>query len=756
MVLAMNKNENETTTGRKSIVSDITASGIFGILNTSFMVSYATLIFAKTCPDYFGTAVALFLLGACAVSILLALMSTYPGTIGSIQDVPSAISAIIAVSFAQVLTSASPASIFANIFVAIALSTVLTGICFLLLGYFKLGNLVRFIPYPVLGGFLAATGWLLFTGGIQVSTGVALKIVNIAAFIQQVDVVPLIMGLTFGFGLLFMTTRYSKNMLITPSFILLSIIIFLVVTLSIGMSIDQLKADGWLLGPLPDGALWRAVSLPDFSLVHWPLVFKHAGSITTIVVLSAISFLLNSSGIEIIAGRDLDMNKDLKATGIANLVTSIIAAPASYVLVSQTALATRIGATSRLVGVLQGVFLLLIFFVGGAFLSFFPKFVAGGLLLFLGTSMLKEWIIDSRKSIPRIDYGIIVGIVLIVEFFGFLQGVAMGIVASVVIFVFRYSSINIIKNVMDGTHIRSGKDRPITDQRMLDHHADQLEVLQLQGFIFFGTANSLYENVKQLTSSDDKHLRFVILDLKLVQGIDSSAVKSFAKLALHLEKEDIALVLTNLTGKLRVTFEADGFTSTNYTMLREYADLDLATEYCEDQIIKAETEKLQQAKQDGRDVDSGLMQAVYSDMMAALEIQVLFETLIERMKPYLEKLKVSEGYQLYKQKALSRDIYFIERGQVTLSRTNSEGESTRIRTLGPWTITGELGAFLAYRSPYDADVVKGGIVQKLSAENCTRMETDDPDLASEFQRLIIIMLGNQLMKTSRVVGNIRN
>ena len=83
MVLTMENKENETTTGRKSIVSDITASGIFGILNTSFMVSYATLIFAKTCPDYFGTAVALLLLGACTVSILLELMSTYPGTIGS-------------------------------------------------------------------------------------------------------------------------------------------------------------------------------------------------------------------------------------------------------------------------------------------------------------------------------------------------------------------------------------------------------------------------------------------------------------------------------------------------------------------------------------------------------------------------------------------------------------------------------------------------------------------------------------------------
>ncbi len=516
------------------------------------------------------------------------------------------------------------------------------------------------------------------------------------------------------------------------------------------------------MGPLPDGALWKAATLPDFSLVDWPLVLKQVGSILTIVVLSAISFLLNSSGIEIIAGRDLDMNKDLKATGITNLISSFIGVPASYVLVSQTALATRIGAKSRRVGVFHGFFLLAVFFIGGTFLSFFPKFVAGGLLLYLGLSMLKEWVIDSRKSIPVFDYSIIIGIILVVEFFGFLEGVAMGIVASVVIFVFRYSTINIIKNILDGSHIKSSKDRSITDQRLLDYNTDQLVVLQLQGFIFFGTANSLYEKVKVLASSKDKNLRFLVMDLGLVQGIDSSAIKSFEKLALYLEKEKIDLVLVNLSQRLRIPFEADGFTNENYPGMHEYENLDHATEFCEDLIIKAESQKIKMARQAGnanqdnskqgtRD-QNDLIQAVYSDMMAALEIQVLFETLTDEMKDYLEKIDVVEGEELYAQSALSQDIYFIMRGRVTLSRRDREDHSTRIRMLGPWTITGELGAFLGYRSPYTAQVTKKGFVYKLSAKNRDRLINESPELASKFQQLVIIMLGSQLMKTSEVIN----
>lgn len=739
--------------GKKSFVSDLTASGIFGILNTSFMVSYATLIFAKPCPEYFGTYVALLLLAASGISIMLALFSTYSGTIGSVQDVPAAISAVIAVSFAQLLVSESADVMFANIFTTIALSTILTGVCFLLLGYFKLGNLVRFIPYPVLGGFLAATGWLLFIGGIQVTTGVAFKLVSLPSFFSQVPVLPLVLGLVFSITLIVLTGRFPKNMLITPAVIISSILAFLFVSMSLGYPIDQLKSEGWLLGPLPDGALWRAAAIPDFSLVNWPLVFKQIGSILTIVVLSAISFLLNSSGIEIIAGRDLDMNKDLKATGITNAISSVVGAPASYVLVSQTALATRIGATSRNVGVLHGIFLLAVFFIGGTFLSFFPKFVAGGLLLYLGISMLKEWVVDSLKSIPKVDYCIIVGIVLIVEFFGFLEGVAIGIVASVVIFVFRYSTINLIKNILDGSNVRSSKDRSITDQRLLDYNSNSMAILQLQGFIFFGTANSLYENVKRLVTSAEKPIKFIVMDLGLVQGIDSSAVRSFEKLSQYLEKEGIDLVLVNLSERLRTPFDAVGFTGSQYDHIHEYDALDRAVEYCEDHIIKVEAEQIQQAKQEGIEAKTDLMQAVYSDMMAALDIQISFENLTDRMKPYLEKINAAEGMLLFTQKELAQNIYFIIRGTVTLSREDRDGQSTRIRMLGPWTITGELGAFLGYRSPYTAVVNKKGVIYKLSEEDRKRMINDNPDLASEFQQLVIIMLGNQLMKTSRVIGS---
>ncbi|MBN2125416.1 MAG: SLC26A/SulP transporter family protein, partial [Deltaproteobacteria bacterium] len=482
------------------------------------------------------------------------------------------------------------------------------------------------------------------------------------------------------------------------------------------------------------------------------LVFRNIGSIGTLVVLSVIAFLLNSSGVEFIAGRDLEINRDLKATGVANLVSGIAGAPAGYVFISDTALATRMNARDRSVGILHGVFLLIVFFVGGAFLSFFPRFIAGGLPLYIGLSMLSEWLFDVRRSVPKVDHLIILTILLVVEFWGFLQGIGIGIGASVVIFVFRYSSIDLVKNVLDGSSVRSSKDRPITDQRLLDYNTDRILILSLQGFVFFGTANSLYEKVKRLTAASDKHIGFVLMDMGLVQGIDSSAVKSFEKLVRHLEEREIELLLVALPKKVRLPFEAAGFTGGEHGRVHYFVSLDHATEWCEDIIIKNECAKLMEEKEAGRKTGGDLFQAVYEDMMAALENQVLFESLMDRMTPYLERLEAVPGDILFRQKELCPDVYFILRGQVTLSRTNRSGERIRIRTLGPWTITGELGAFLGYRSPYEAEVVKEGVVFRLEAGRRKQMADEDPGLASDFQQLAIIMLGNQLMKTSRTIG----
>jgi SulP family sulfate permease len=530
--------------------------------------------------------------------------------------------------------------------------------------------------------------------------------------------------------------------------VLISTLIFFIIAGLLDISTAQLEQQGWLLGPLPKGALWRSLTVPDLKAIDWTLLGTQFGSIFTIVLLSSISFLLGASALELVAKRDLDMNKDLQKTGLTNLIVSVFGAPASYLIISDTALATQMGARSRFAGIFMGIFIAVIFFLGGQILSYVPKFVAGGMILFIGLSLLAEWLIDARKSFPLIDYLIVISILLIIEFIGFLEGVGAGIFASVIIFVIRYSSINLVKNAGDGNRFRSSKDRPIPDQRLLDHFAHQSLILQLQGFIFFGTANSLYETIRNYVDSSEAPLQFVMLDLSLVRGIDSSAVKSFEKIMQLLNKNEIQLFLANLADRTKNQLHAGGFSSDAHERMRFFTDLNKSLEYCEDKIIEAAMGADQSELQNVKQVKNDLMQAVYNDVMAALEHQIKFEELVDKMKPYLEELKVNEGEHLFKQRDTCRDLFFIMRGAVNLIGESRQGITTRIRTLGPWTVTGEIGAFSGYHAPYSAIAEREGLLYRLSEENRKQMESENPEVAAEFQRLIIILLGNQLMKIS--------
>ncbi len=175
-------------------------------------------------------------------------------------------------------------------------------------------------------------------------------------------------------------------------------------------------------------------------------------------------------------------------------------------------------------------------------------------------------------------------------------------------------------------------------------------------------------------------------------------------------------------------------------------------EWSEDNILAFEQLRLQQSQQIGSHSGADLLHAVYEDMMAALDVQILFETIVEKTEQYSERLQVHEGDVLYKQGEINDDLFFISRGQVVLLETEGERQQRRIRTLGPWSIIGELGAFMGFHASHDAVVVKSGIVYKLSAAARQIIEKEDLALSGDLHKLIIQVLGGQLLKTYRVAG----
>jgi sulfate permease, SulP family len=153
------------------LLSVVTTGLVAGLLEIVVAVSFGALIYSGDLSAFVGHGIGLALLATLINISFIALFATLPGTMGGSQDLPVAIMAVAAVSIARQLSgNVPPQAIFVTVVAAIGVTTLATGACLLALGHFRMGRLVRLLPYPVIGGMLAGTGWLLTTGAIATMT----------------------------------------------------------------------------------------------------------------------------------------------------------------------------------------------------------------------------------------------------------------------------------------------------------------------------------------------------------------------------------------------------------------------------------------------------------------------------------------------------------------------------------------------------------------------------------------------------------
>lgn len=383
--------------GARQLLPTLTAGLVIGFLEVVVTTSFMALIYAGPLAPYFPRAIGMGLAGATISTAIIALLTSRPGFVGGNQDVPAAILAVSAAAINSAL-AATPARDFATVATTILLTTLGIGLFFWLLGTLRAGELVRFLPHPVVGGFLAGTGWLLLVGGITL-------MVDPAELSQSSQLLRWLPGLLFGLACYLILQRTS-HFLALPLLLLGAILLFFATAAAFGLDLAALSAGGWLLGPFPDAGLWEPLLPYEFALVDWGQILRQAPLLAIIALISAVSLLLNATGLELTIRADIDLNKELRASGLANLAGSLAGSLPGYQQLSFSALNFQMGASNRLTGLVGAAVCLLALIAGASLLAFIPQGIVGGLLVFLGISFLVTWVIDGWRTLPRIDYAI--------------------------------------------------------------------------------------------------------------------------------------------------------------------------------------------------------------------------------------------------------------------------------------------------------------------------------------------------------------
>ena len=288
--------------------ASLAAGVIIGAVEAVLAIAFAAFVFGGLLVSRLADGIGLYLVAAALTLGILAWRAGRRGVVGSVQDAAAAVLAVVAsttaakaADIAQVaqatgLKDYEKPDVFLTVIAATLVVTVLCGVVFWVLGTFRLGNLVRFVPYPVVGGFLAGTGWLLFKGGIYVASGIEVHLRTVGLMLHSEALKHWLTALAFGLILL-LAVRWVKRPLVIPIVLGIGLVLFAIGMLVSGSSIDTAKDGGWLLGPFETARLWQPWTFRALGGADWSAVLGQAAGIVTAVLVATIAILFNISGI---------------------------------------------------------------------------------------------------------------------------------------------------------------------------------------------------------------------------------------------------------------------------------------------------------------------------------------------------------------------------------------------------------------------------------------------------------------------------
>jgi SulP family sulfate permease len=692
---------------------------VMGLVNALLSVALMSLIFKGELSDALPVGVGVGLLASAVLAIAIAASSGFPGMYAGIQDSSAA---ILGVAAAAVATTVAAPDLADTVLAMMAVTSIATGVVFYLMATFRLGEIVRFMPFPVIGGLLAGTGYLIFDGAVD--------ILRNGAALGDIDPVVirglLLPGLVFGI-LFFIASRRRW-----PSRVLLALLAtgiggFHLITQLSGVDRAASQGRGWLLGPFPEGSLWPGFVADALGGADWGALAGEAPTLVAILLIVPVTLLLYLSALEVDTESDLDSNAELRATGLANVAAGAVGGPPGHLYLADTLVAHQLLGNRRGAAVVAGISLVGVIIVGGSVLELLPQFVIGGLLLFVGLDFLVEWLWDSRNRMARLDYLLMLGIVVVIAAVGFLPGAVAGLVAAVAVFVYRYSRIDVVKHLLTGREHQSNIERPSGHAAYLQQQGDALLVLELQGFVFFGTANRIIDRVKDHVR-DTPSARFVIFDFRQVTGVDSSAVALFERIALLARDQNLTLVLTGLESRAHAQFAE--FAAGYADVVDVEPDLDHGTARCEDRLL----EMSEAGVAPGRALPDGLEQ---------------------RLGPHLVPRTFTQGERLMTQGDASPGMFLIMAGRANVLLEKDGEPPVRLRAVREGTVLGEISLYRGELCTATVVADEGCEVLHLSPEAFDELRRTDPTAAADLHLFVARTLAARVSHADRTIRSLQ-
>jgi SulP family sulfate permease len=272
----------------------------------------------------------------------------------------------------------------------------------------------------------------------------------------------------------------------------------------------------------------------------------------------------------------------------------------------------------------------------------------------------------------------------------------------------------------------------------LNRKGAQIHILRLQGFIFFGTIQTILEGIKRrINDKDQPVLKFILLDFQRVTRLDSSAVFGITRLKQLMKSNGIQMVWTNVADPIRRQLERGSLVDDKDDSFIILPTLDHGAEWCENKLLA----------QEGITDLTGFIER----MEAQLKRSFPGLRAIDRLMKYLERREVKQGEYLMRQGDPPAEMYFVEAGLITAQLEFPDGQVLRLRSIRGGATVGEIGLYLESVRTASVVATRPSSVYRLSAQALKEMREKDSEVAALLHEWIARLLAERLADNNRTI-----
>lgn len=644
-------------------------------------------------------------------------------------------------------------------------------------GLVRLGSLIRFTPHPVLAGLQNAAAAILFLVQLGDVCGFDHNIPYNAVFSHLAEIKPLSLAVAFITFIAMWKARVITTRILPPLAGVGALLDFSLVLTgfgarlgpAVGMAMSKARLTSAKIPPLLVGLsigtlLYFVLVLAGFgaqlgpvigmpAAVESPTPYRALGDLPgpsdlaellplivrygfTLALVAAIDALLCAKLTTPAGANKVDGDRLLIRLGAGNMLSACFGGITSGINIGPSLTNRAFGARTSLSVLVNAATLLLMSSVLFPVVSYIPRVVLSATIMVIAVQHVDPWSIDLvgriRTSASRhrgamlLDLSVVALVAALSIAVNIVLAILLGIGIAVAMFIVRMSRSNIRRRYNCET-IRSRKARTPQEAALLEKRGKDILVFELQGVLFFGSAETLGEEIERASAAG---LRSIILDLRHVTDIDATGARILVDIQASLARKDQRLVLAVCKANQISTrlLEAGVFEAIGAGCVFE--DIDRAMEWAEDELIHPHTRAYESDEIPLARVD--LLATLTSAELAALERNTRRETF-------------PRGKFIFREGDPSKELFIVTKGGASAYLHQSNGENIRLATFARGTIFGELAILDTGRRSVSVIADDDVICYVLSDRQFAALANDTPALAIK----LLSGLGRQLSKRLR-------